>query len=423
MADASGFLSWFISFRNPIEIWKNEPTFLLCEIVYLLMAAMTLKHAVRHGGCNILLWLAICLHGLTTECVSYFVPDVDNFWHAQSTVILVEKRLPLHIFFFYPATLYTASIAVSKLKLPFSAEPFAVGLADVLLDFPFDIMGIKLLWWTWHDTDPNIFDRHYWVPWTSYIFHMSFASSVAFIFHGMRRLLIGAEKYQPSNSWFKEVVCVILTGLFSMPLGVIQFIFFYHIPHDVYGIHTEVVVCAMIMVYGLIVWRSDRNPDLNSRGDSMSAYDVSKKKIGQSKEKRVFDEISFNVILHFLFYLLLVVFAKPENMKSTGLHQEIGNCTQKTPVHTPLGQVLYKKTYLCSSEYDEGYFDWHCTPDGQPPVSGSKWYTLCGLPYPNHAEYIFVVSAFCILGFTIYYQMLWCSARYVASGKKKVKDS
>lgn len=44
MADVTGLLSWFINFRNPIEIWKNEPTFLLCEIVYLLMAAMTLKH-------------------------------------------------------------------------------------------------------------------------------------------------------------------------------------------------------------------------------------------------------------------------------------------------------------------------------------------------------------------------------------------
>lgn len=97
--------------------------------------------------------------------------------------------------------MYTASVAVSKLRLPFSAEPLAVGLADVLLDFPFDIMGIKLLWWTWHDTDPNIFDRHYHVPWTSYIFHMSFAFSLTFIFHGTRKMFIGVEKYQPSERY------------------------------------------------------------------------------------------------------------------------------------------------------------------------------------------------------------------------------
>ena len=26
----------------------------------------------------------------------------------------------------------------------------------MLVDVPYDIMGIKLLWWTWHDTDTNM---------------------------------------------------------------------------------------------------------------------------------------------------------------------------------------------------------------------------------------------------------------------------
>ena len=54
------------------------------------------------------------------------------------------------------------------MKLPRWSEPFAVGLADCLLDVPFDILGVKLLWWTWHDTDPNIFERSYHVPITRY---------------------------------------------------------------------------------------------------------------------------------------------------------------------------------------------------------------------------------------------------------------
>ena len=41
-----------------------------------------------------------------------------------------------------------------------------MALADLLLDVPFDILGVKFLWWTWHDTDPNIFDRSYSVPLT-----------------------------------------------------------------------------------------------------------------------------------------------------------------------------------------------------------------------------------------------------------------
>ena len=63
-----------------------------------------------------------------------------------------------------PCFHYTTNIAIYRLKLPRWSEPFAVGLADTLLDVPFDILGIKFLWWTWHDTDPNIFDRSLSVP-------------------------------------------------------------------------------------------------------------------------------------------------------------------------------------------------------------------------------------------------------------------
>ena len=45
-------------------------------------------------------------------------------------------------------------------------------LLVVLMDIPYDIMGIKMLWWTWHDTDANIYDRNYYVPWTSYYFQI-----------------------------------------------------------------------------------------------------------------------------------------------------------------------------------------------------------------------------------------------------------
>ena len=68
-----------------------------------------------------------------------------------------------------PSLMYTEVVCVSRLKLSPVVEPFMVGLLDVIIDFPFDVMGIKLLWWTWHDSDPNIYDRTYFVPWTRYV--------------------------------------------------------------------------------------------------------------------------------------------------------------------------------------------------------------------------------------------------------------
>jgi len=67
----------------------------------------------------------------------------------------------------YPGFIYTASVAVSRLHISERTESAAMGLFVVIFDMPYDIMGIKNLWWTWHDTDANIRDRHYWVPWTS----------------------------------------------------------------------------------------------------------------------------------------------------------------------------------------------------------------------------------------------------------------
>ncbi len=35
-----------------------------------------------------------------------------------------------------------------------------------------------------------------------------------------------------------------------------------------------------------------------------------------------------------------------------------------------------------------------------------EWYTICGTPFENRAEYIFVVSACAIMGMAIYYQWM-----------------
>lgn len=85
-----------------------------------------------------------------------------------------------------PAFIYHAVYAVSRLNLPKYAEPFAVGLVTVLVDIPYDIVAVKFVHWTWHDTDPNIYDRHYWVPWNSYYFHATFAASFYFFFIASR---------------------------------------------------------------------------------------------------------------------------------------------------------------------------------------------------------------------------------------------
>ena len=56
------------------------------------------------------------------------------------------------------------------------------------------------------------------------------------------------------------MICAVITGLFAMPLGVMQFIPVYHPLHDSLGIHSEVCVLMLLAVYMLVVWSADRYP-------------------------------------------------------------------------------------------------------------------------------------------------------------------
>jgi len=76
------------------------------------------------------------------------------------------------------------------------------------------------------------------------------------------------------------------------------------------------------------------------------------------------------------------------------------------------------------SDYDEGYFDWHCRQSGLPPAQQLEWYTMCGTPFPNRVEYAAVVTFFCTLGWIVYCQLTCgsagCHTTSVAPNKKKV---
>lgn len=255
----------------------TQPTFLSNELEMYAMAILTFMHAYRHGGRYLWLWWTTIAHGITTECVSYWAEPIDNFWHSQSTFMFFGQREPLHIFSLYPGFVYTASVAVSRLGISELSGACAVGLFVVLFDMPYDICGVKLLWWTWHDTDANIRDRHYHVPWTSYYFHLTFAcvsarplfnvrcnplTSLTFfnedtvpsqafdlIVQRARRHFVGisgvysADEIQRmpyaqqkvANNWRAELKVLVVTGLFSMPFGILQFAPGYHFFADVFG--------------------------------------------------------------------------------------------------------------------------------------------------------------------------------------------
>ena len=59
-----------------------------------------------------------------------------------------------------------------------------------------------------------------------------------------------------------------------------------------------------------------------------------------------FDEIALEIILHYALYILLVIFAKPENVRSEGVHQTVGDCNAVSSQYSTIGQVSKQNLIL-----------------------------------------------------------------------------
>jgi hypothetical protein len=80
---------------------------------------------------------------------------IGNFYHSQSVVMLFGKREPFYMLFGCYIWFQYVTIALAwEAKLDFWGE---IAVASLLLSFGWgilDTVGIKQLWWTWHNAEP-----------------------------------------------------------------------------------------------------------------------------------------------------------------------------------------------------------------------------------------------------------------------------
>ena len=90
--------------------------------------------------------------------------------------------MPLYISCVYINFMYFGTAAAWHLRLPALAEACAAGLIAELIYAPYDIVGNKFLWWTWHDTDSSIAARLFGVPIGSSMWVVTFSATFAYMF-------------------------------------------------------------------------------------------------------------------------------------------------------------------------------------------------------------------------------------------------
>ena len=74
----------------------TQPTLIIAESLFLLTSLSTLLHASLTSRRHVLVWIAAIISGTANDVFFMFLPMVDNFWHAQATV-MITPRLPLYI--------------------------------------------------------------------------------------------------------------------------------------------------------------------------------------------------------------------------------------------------------------------------------------------------------------------------------------
>ncbi|HLT34624.1 MAG TPA: hypothetical protein VK034_00030, partial [Enhygromyxa sp.] len=145
-------------FASPLEQWAVLPSFLVGEIMFMTCAVLALIHAIRSGRDHLLIWIAALIAGTANDLIFMALPLVNTFWQAQATIMLTP-RLPLYIPCVYVCFMYFPTVAVRRLRLRPISQAALTGLVGCLFYAPYDIVGAKFLWWTWHDTDPTIAAR------------------------------------------------------------------------------------------------------------------------------------------------------------------------------------------------------------------------------------------------------------------------
>lgn len=118
----------------------------------------------------------------------------------------------------------------------------------------------------------------------------------------------------------------------------------------------------------------------------------------------LFTDLFISHLAYILFSLIQGIKYAPFQ-KYFQIQQVLGIFPKKILMHLNSLQVLSKRTFLCTTDFDEAYFDFHCLPSGKPPGNGVDWYTVCGTPYPNKAEYLAIVGTVCFLSLIVYHEI------------------
>lgn len=369
--DLAPHLPWHV-FTSPAEKWATQPSFVIGEYLFLACAVIALLHAWRQGEGrrrHLLAWLGALLAGTANDMFFMALPLVDNFWQAQATIMLTP-RLPLYIPCVYVCFMYFPTVSVWRLRLPPWSRAALTGLAAAVFYGPYDIVGAKFLWWTWHDSDTPIGHRILGAPIGSTMWIITFTAAFAW-------LLNRAVDRDPSASGTTFIKGLALVCGLSTLTMMVQLTILQQLDGGVPGPISLATVVGLYLGLIALGWRR-----------------------AAPEPWRPADRI-LNVAAVVYFSALVAIMATftPETHRSASMHQTYGEC------HVEAVDIagLTRYQYLCAEDFDED-FSFACVDE--LPAAGSEWYTVCGKPHTDFLRWMLGVTGLGTLGILLYSFML-----------------
>jgi hypothetical protein len=362
--DLAPHLPW-TPLQSPLAKWAVQPSFVVGEYLFYACAVVALVHARRHGRAHLVVWLAALLAGTANDLLFMALPLVDNFWQAQATIMLTP-RLPLYIPCVYVCFMYFPTVAVWRLGLPLASAAALSGLCGELFYAPYDIVGAKFLWWTWHDTDLPIANRLLGAPVGSSMWVITFVFAFS--------LLVGAALRRDPEVGGKTIAkALALTAGLSSLLMMVQMRALQLFDGGLPGARGLVVVCAVYL--GIVAWGWRRRVPPPRRASDRA--------------------LRLAAIAYFCTLAGVMAAFDPATHRSASMHQTYGPC--HVEAKDIMGLVRYQ--YVCAEDFDEDY-GFECEPARPEPQA--EWYTVCGKAHTDFPRMMLGVSILCALGLAIY---------------------
>ncbi len=364
-------LPWHV-LSSPAAKWAVQPSFVVGEYLFIALALALLLHAWKQGSerrKHLFVWVAALLAGTANDWIFMLLPMVENFWQAQATVMLTP-RMPLYIPCVYVCFMYLPTVATSRLGLPPLSRAALSGLAGISVYAPYDIIGAKFLWWTWHDTDKPISLRLLGVPVGSTVWVITFVATFAWLVGRVTDRDPAVSRRSFAKGIFLVMAsCTLLMMVQMAPLQQLDG-----------GIPGPRGLAALVVLYGTLAlwgWRR-RTPEAPRRSDRL---------------------LLPAVLVYFSTLTLIMASFDPATHRSESLHQTYGPCDV---LATDIAGNTRRK-FLCASLFDED-FSFDCVRE--LPAEGSRWYTVCGRAHTSFSRWMLGVSALSVLGAALYSYLL-----------------